>query len=537
MTDFPAMLIAEAIKIGKKQLRDLSEVRGAPTEALRALHQEMRSREAADVTSFASSIINAAPAAIAPLEGGSDRRPPRLSDFDIAEINRMYALAIWGGKAVVVNEQPHGPVNDRMRVMSFESMNSWFANRHTEIRTADGKVKSVNWAKAWHQHHDRRQYDGVEFFPSCDGASGTPNYLNLWRGFSVTPSDAGSCGKFKDHLRVNVCREDDELFRYLIGWMAHLVQRPRNRAGIALVLRGRKGTGKTKVGEVLGSLFAAHYFLIDDARYLTGQFNSHMVSCLLLQADEAMWAGDKTAEGRLKGLITSQVQMIEAKGVDPIRMENRVHVIMTSNEEWVIPASGDERRFCVLDVGSLCERNNQYFAEIDSEMNQGGRERLLYELLTFDLERFNIWDIPQTKALLDQKLGSLSPIDEFWHSRLYSGSLIHGDDIWRTVVARDDLYGEYLREMKSRNMGRARGSADFGKRLKKLAPAIRDTRPAIEKEPGLQKRAYCYEIPPLEECREAFEKHLGQPIRWPTPLQEENEGSAAGGSDTDDICF
>jgi hypothetical protein len=33
----------------------------------------------------------------------------------------------------VVNEQPSGPVNDRVRVMSFESMNSWFANRYTEI--------------------------------------------------------------------------------------------------------------------------------------------------------------------------------------------------------------------------------------------------------------------------------------------------------------------------------------------------------------------------------------------------------------------
>ena len=53
---------------------------------------------------------------------------------------------------------------------------------------------------------------------------------------------------------------------------------------------------------------------------MTGQFNAHMASCLLLQADEAVWAGDKAAEGRLKGLITSPIQQIEAKGVDPIRL-------------------------------------------------------------------------------------------------------------------------------------------------------------------------------------------------------------------------
>ena len=70
----------------------------------------------------------------------------------------------------MVNEQPSGPVNDRVRVMSFESMNSWFANRYTEIVGSDGKVRPVTWAKAWHSHRDRRQYDGVEFFPNPDGA-------------------------------------------------------------------------------------------------------------------------------------------------------------------------------------------------------------------------------------------------------------------------------------------------------------------------------------------------------------------------------
>ncbi|MGY3357463.1 hypothetical protein ACVWZK_004126 [Bradyrhizobium sp. GM0.4] len=95
-----------------------------------------------------------------------------------------------------MNEQPHGPVNDRVRLMTFASMNSWFANRPTEVVGTDGKIKSVTWSKAWHQHPDRRQYDGVEFFPNPDGVPSTPNYLNLWRGFSVTPSSVGTCARF-----------------------------------------------------------------------------------------------------------------------------------------------------------------------------------------------------------------------------------------------------------------------------------------------------------------------------------------------------
>jgi hypothetical protein len=169
---------------------------------------------------------------------GAENASPRAWGFDVDEINRSYALAIWGGKVVVVNEQPAGPVNDRVRVMSVESMNSWFANRFTEIVGSDGRVRPVTWAKAWHSHRDRRQYDGVEFFPNPDGAPSTPNYLNFWRGFDVMPSPAGSYNIFRDHLLTNVCDGDPDLFQYVFGWMAHIVQKPRERLGTAIVLRG-----------------------------------------------------------------------------------------------------------------------------------------------------------------------------------------------------------------------------------------------------------------------------------------------------------
>lgn len=253
-------VIADAVKLGKKQPRNLSEVRRGVSDKPRYTREQWAQARSSgklypddDPASKAAAGVVASPASVAPIDGGGTAgEPPEPSGFDIDEINRSYALAIWGGKAVVVNEQPHGPVNDRVRVMSFESMSSWFANRYTEMRGADGKKRSVTWAKAWHQHRDRRQYAGVEFFPNPDGACPTPKYLNLWRGFTVSASDVGSCEKFKDHLRVNVCQEDERLFRYLFGWMAHLVQRPRDRAGIALVLRGRKRDGQNEGGRGIG---------------------------------------------------------------------------------------------------------------------------------------------------------------------------------------------------------------------------------------------------------------------------------------------
>lgn len=443
---------------------------------------------------------------------------PRSWGFDVEEINRSYAVAIWGGKTVVVNEQAGGPVNDRVRVMSFESQNAWFANRYTEIKGSDGKVRAVTWAQAWQKHPDRRQYEGIEFFPNPDGAKSTPNYLNFWRGFDVEPSPTGGTYKtFRDHLLNQVCDSDPALFNYVFGWMAHIVQRPRERLGTAIVLRGRRGTGKSKVGEVLGSLFSSHYFQVDDARYITGQFNAHMASCLLLQADEAVWAGDKGAEGRLKGLITSEVQMIESKGVDPIRVRNFVRVIMSSNEGWVVPAGMDERRFVVLDVNPRCAQDRAYFAEMDKELNEGGRERLLYDLLTFDLTQVDLWHLPQTQALLEQKIRSLDTIDDFWFNRLHEG----GE--WPCRVVCEHLHAEYLKAASQIGVGRKRGPAEFGKRIAKLVPALEKHRPVIEVEPGVTRRVWCYEMPSLAECRAAFDELLGQPVQWPALSPGEGE--------------
>lgn len=357
------------------------------------------------------------------------RRRARALGYDVKRLNDEFAVVLMGSKALVLQEQDGGPVEDQVRFLTLEAFRAWFLNCWTETAGKDGAVKPVTFAEAWLKSPQRRQFKGIEFHPDPQNAAGTPGYFNLWRGFGLTPEPRPNAYKtFKDHLLNNVCQGDKELYRWVFGWFAHIVQRPRERVGTALVCRGKMGAGKTKIGEVIGSLIPAHYFLVDDPRYLVGQFNAHMASCLLLQADEGFWAGDKAAEGRLKGLVTAEFQMIEAKGVDPIRLKNYVRLLITSNEDWVVPAGKDERRFCVLDIDPRCAQNHGYFQEMDEELANGGREALLADLLAFDLSTVNLRQIPRTGALLEQKLRSLDPMENWWFERLRSGSTRRGGE-------------------------------------------------------------------------------------------------------------
>ena len=147
-----------------------------------------------------------------------------------------------------------------------------------------------------------------------------------------------------------------------------------------------------------------------------------------------MWAGDKSAEGRLKGLVTAPVQQIEAKGIDPIRLPNYVRLIMTSNEEWVVPAGKDERRFCVLDVDPRCAQDSAYFREMDEELAAGGLAHLLADLLAFDLSSINLRQIPRTAALLEQKIRSLDSVEAWWFERLMSGATTRDGSQWGALV-------------------------------------------------------------------------------------------------------
>src|SRR5262249_43333916 len=136
--------------------------------------------------------------------------------------------------------------------------------------------------------------------------------------------------------------------------------------------------------------------------------------------------------------------MLEQKGVDAITLPNYVRLIMTSNEDWVIPAGKDERRFCVLDGDPRGAQNHTYFPEKDAELDAAGREALLHDLLHFDLATVDPWVTPRTSGLLEQKLRSLDTVESWWFERLAAGTITHKVDDWPRTFPSEHLYDDYI---------------------------------------------------------------------------------------------
>jgi hypothetical protein len=233
----------------------------------------------------------------------------------------------------------------------------------------------------------------------------------------------------RKHVFKVLANGDKALAKYIIKWIAWAFQHPDQRAEVALVFRGEGGTGKGVFGRLLCAIFGQHGIHISSHHQLTGKFNKHLLDCAVLFADEAFWPGDKSAEGTLKRIITEDTLMIEPKFFDASINKNRLHMIMASNADWVVPAAMDDRRFAVADVANKYKNNKSYFEPLYQEIENGGGAAMLYDLLRMDLKGWHPrYDVPKTAALREQKELSLSPADQWWYEMLKSGALARYDD-------------------------------------------------------------------------------------------------------------
>ena len=416
----------------------------------------------------------------------------------LKQLNDNHAVVMIGGKAVIVKEGKK-PI--------FMTYND-FCLRYAHLKI-DGKKAT----KIWIESDDTRRYDELVFDPS--GRCPSTSY-NLFKGLSVEPV-AGKCDLYLRHVKEIICAGDQALYDYVMGWMAHAIQKPTELPGVALVLRGSQGTGKGTFAQHFGKIFGDHFQHLVHMDHLLGKFNAHLSSALVVFADEIVWGGNKREAGQLKGIISESRRMMEAKFKDPILVDNYARFIFATNDEWAVPTGPKERRYCVLNVDESKAENHIYFDAINTEMRNGGLEALMHTLMNFDLSQFNVRRYPVTEGLLEQKQLSLPSVAQWWYDILIEGdnqislekhippTAVIGPSTPTTALfeiyqafAKGDRYGH----------GQVASCRLFVTTLRNWVPIVKD------RVTDNGKRGRRQVIPDLETCRDHFEKAIGHEIDW-----------------------
>jgi len=388
-----------------------------------------------------------------------------------------------------------------------------------QVQVGDNKVRK-QLSQVWLASPHRATYDSIALLPEKEAP---PGVLNLWQGFKVKPLAPNEkptekmiegMRLFKEHALDNVCLGNTKLYNWLFGYLAHIIQKPWQKPLTALVFKGEKGVGKNALVDRIGNLLGSHYLLTSNRRYLTSNFNRHLSTLVLFVLDEAMWSGDKQAEGVLKDLITGNNHLIEPKGREMYVVRNLARIILLSNEDWVVSASREERRFAVFNVGNERRQDGAYFKKMRKLLdNEGGNRLLMRELLDFDLKTINVNDAPQTIGLLEQKIETLNPVHSWWLSSLKEGIILQFDfsnDAWPKTASRERLRAACNLHAKERGVRSwLPDAAAFGRELSKCMPNVQTRRLT---DSGTRQRVYL--LPALDECRSLFDKFIGHELEW-----------------------
>lgn len=383
-----------------------------------------------------------------------------------------------------------------------------YRNETVKIPDAKGGYKPVSVAKVWIEAAGRANYPGGMM--CCPGGDAPEGVFNTFLGWGVEAID-GDVAPVMEFILHVICSGNKTHAKYLIQWMAFCIQHPATPPGVAVVLVGGKGCGKTTLGEMLIRLHGAHGMSVSDPKFLTGSFNAHMRDLLFLFCDESFWAGDKAAEGTLKARVTGQTLIIEAKGVDAITTPNMLSIMMATNNEHAVPSSSDERRWFVLRVSESKQGDFAYWDTLNNQFNNGGANALLHYLRNLDISGFNIRSVPHTNELATQKIHSLGPMADFIFQCLCEERLcgsFWGDDLAPCCSLFMAELEEYC-QRHPRHRYNVPTPQYIGRHLYEVVGALKGRN-------SNGKRDYTYRFPPLQDARDHFAAwaKLGSDFKW-----------------------
>lgn len=289
--------------------------------------------------------------------------------------------------------------------------------------------------RAWMEHPDRAivRPDEVGFDPSCkEGLR-----CNLWDGWPTQPKSGGCVALFK--LLFHLCGGDQEMYQWVVKWLAYPIQNPGAKMQTALVLHGGQGTGKNLFFETIMAIYGRYGRIVDQAA-VEDKFNDWMSAKLFLIADEVVARSELFhVKNKLKSYITGEWVRINPKGMAARDERNRANFVFLSNEVRPVALEEDDRRHCVLYVPEKLPP--EAYEQAVAERDNGGIQAVHYELLNnVDLTGFG----PATKPPMNQAKRDLIEIGLDSTSRFYhaiNGGELHGV---RPMPCRsEDLYEAY----------------------------------------------------------------------------------------------
>ena len=332
------------------------------------------------------------------------------------------------------------------------------------LPTKSKKDEPELFIKRWIKDPKRRIVNAIVYKMPADCE---PDEASLFTGFAYKEMD-GHCAAdldlFKD-IMMNCCADSTDVYDYLIRYFAHIIQKPFEKPGTAIILTSAThGTGKDTLINIIGRVIGRHSQHYSSTTTFWDKHDTGKEGALMLHLEESEGNINKAKSSELKALITADSVNTNPKGVKLYSVPNVSRIIMTSNNTDVVKLEQSDRRFVIIrPANRLYKKGLDWWGSIQTQIHS---ETFLHTvgcyLETLDLTGWNPRVIPTTELKADLMELSKSPEQEFLEA------LSHDADSTSPWLRAVDIYALYkswygTQEMDPRFM--AISAASLGKKL------------------------------------------------------------------------
>jgi hypothetical protein len=439
----------------------------------------------------------------------------------IREMNARFGILTYANKTMIIVKDGDRHPDDEFPWLSKAAFLDRLAGEKIPVEAEPGATKLIGKAAYWLKHAEADHYHRLDFDPSLPPGRNGKSW-NTWSGFGAEPVP-GDWSLLQKHILDNICRGDRELYEWILNWMALGVQKPGEPIGTAPILQGLPGTGKGILAHAYGRLWGRHYISVTHQSHVSGRFNAHLLGKRFVFIDEGTFGGNRRDAGVIKTRITEPFFILEVKGVDPMKVRNRMIFMIASNEDSIVAADKGDRRWQVFQVAEGKRGNRAYFAQILRQLEQGGHEAMLHDLLLRDISKGpDPRQVIRNTGLFEQYIRAAPPEMRYLHQVLDNGFLPQPDAPGNAPNA--TTLRAMHEEMKLTQAGAHYAAPNaFGRTLHQVITGLQTSQSGryVTGWSGggpITERSTRYVFPSLQDCRRAFERHIALPVPWSNDL-------------------
>ena len=249
---------------------------------------------------------------------------------------------------------------------------------------------------------------------------------------------------------------DTILKEYMLNYFAHMLQKPTELPGVALVITGSKGTGKDTLGDFLQEWVVGNHLCTN---YSTNKqfFNTHdmgKLNKLLIKLEETSRKDCFENASELKATITARQVTCNPKGIQEITARNFARYIFTTNKPNPVDMSDKERRFVLLPSSPRRRGDFDFWTEVRQYLfTFNGGKTIADFLLERDLSNFQIRKLPENSFQTSVVQSEMSSEEKFI-------------DAWEGLrTSASDMFKEFCEYCIKNSLPYAQNASWFGKNL------------------------------------------------------------------------